>query len=312
MIGTGGIAQRHLGALEAEPDAEVVAHMSPTASHVEAAARRWGGRAYTDHRELLDRERPDAVWVCIPPGAHGAIERDLIERRVPFLVEKPLDADGETAEEIARALAHTNLIAGVAYQWRAMDTVPAVRQTLAENPAAMVLGAWHDATPPPAWWRRQRTSGGQMVEQATHLVDLARHLLGEGTVVAATATRRVRPAYPDADVANVSAALLRFPSDVPGVFTATCLLGGPAAVHVQLVCDGLLVTITRQSVTYERGRSRQEIHVQNDPIRAEDRAFLEAVHTGDPSSLLCSYDDALRTHRLCRAARDLAGAAPES
>ena len=305
-IGSGGICRRHLEVLAGESDVEIVGHVTRSPEHAEEVAAHWGGRPYTDYRALLEQERPDVVWICVPPGSHGPIEFDLIERGIPFFVEKPLDADAQTAERIAAALQGTGILAGVAYHWRAMDTLAEVRQTLAENPARMVLGAWHDATPPPRWWRHQAESGGQMVEQATHLFDLARYLLGNARVLAATALRHDRPAYPDADVADVSAALLQFGGDIAGVFTATCLLGGPAAIHLQLVCEGLLITIDQTGVVYDTGSERRQIPLGNDPFVAEDRAFLAALRAGDPEPILCTYQDALQTHRLCCAVREAA------
>src|SRR5687767_13425181 len=182
-----------------------------------------------------------------------------------------------------------------------MDTLAEVRETIAENPPRMVLGAWHDAMPPPVWWRHRTTSGGQIVEQATHLFDTARHLVGEASVIAATATRYGQAAYPDADVADVSAAMLRFESQgslqggATGVITATCLLGSLAAQYVQLVCEKLLITITRRGVVYDTGQHQREVPLGNDPFQAEDRAFLEAVRRNDPRWVVCSYSDALQT-----------------
>ena len=40
----------------------------------------------------------------------------------------------------------------------------------------------------PAWWGRVEQGGGQVIEQATHLYDLARLLMGEATVVGAAST----------------------------------------------------------------------------------------------------------------------------
>lgn len=306
-IGTGGIARAHLNALSSLPELEIVGHVTKASDGARQAAERWGGRAYSDFREMLDRERPDAVWVCVPPGAHGEIERELLDRRLPFFVEKPLSADATTAEELAAAVQRAGVVVGVGYHWRAMDTIPEVRQALAENPARMVLGAWHDATPPPEWWKHQATSGGQVVEQATHLFDIARSLIGEAAVTAATASRHERPAHPDMDVADVSAALLRYDSGVTGVFSATCLLGGPAAIHVQLVCEGLLITITGARVTYTTAAGVHETTTANNPFLDEDRAFLDAVREQDPARLYCSYADALGTHRLCCEVRRAAG-----
>ncbi len=304
-IGTGSIARRHLGVLSSEPEIEIVGHVTSRSDGGAQAAQRWGGRAYTDYREMLDRESPDAVWICVPPGAHGHIERELIARGTHFFVEKPLSADRQTAEEVARALHGSGVIAGVGYHWRAMDTIPEVQSMLVAAPPRMALGAWHDAMPPPEWWRHESTSGGQMVEQATHLIDLARYLAGEAAVVSAAAAHHEWQEYPDADVAGVSAALLRHQDGAVGVFTATCMLAGRAAAHLQLVCEGSLITITQERAVYE-GKERREVRCGNDPFLAEDRAFLEAVRASDPSLLTCDYDDALRTHRLCCDVRDAA------
>lgn len=299
MIGTGGIARRHLGVLSAEPEVVIVGHVSPTPEHAAAAAQRWGGHAYTTVADLLQHERVAAAWICVPPSAHGAIEQQLVERGIPFFVEKPLAADWSTAEWLDRTVAASGVVAAVGYHWRALDTIPELRQTLAIHLPRMVLGAWHDATPPPIWWRQQATSGGQMVEQATHLFDIARLLVGEAEVLAAHASHHPRPAYPNTDVDDVSAALLRFQNGATGVFSATCLLASTAAVQVQFVCDGLLVTLTQQSVVYDTGRERREVRARSDPFVAENRAFLRAVQQHDPTLLFSSYADALRTHHLC-------------
>lgn len=298
MIGAGGIAQRHLQMLAKEPGLELVGHVIRTPKKRLEAAQHWGGQGYATCEELFDRETVDAAWITVPPGEHGTIERCLIEHGVPFFVEKPLSAERETAAEIGAGLEKRGLIAGVGYHWRAMDTVPEVRRVLADHPVRMVLAAWHDATPYPSWWRRQAQSGGQVVEQATHLFDIARYLLGEAKVVAASAKRHPRPAYPDADIADVNAALLQFNKGAIGVFTATCLLERATAINVQLICEGLSITITQKSVTFNTGRELREISVSEDPFVRENRAFIEAVRRNDSSLMFSSYEDALHTHQL--------------
>ena len=51
----------------------------------------------------------------------------------------------------------------------------------------MALGRWMGGMPGVAWWRRQEGSGGQFVEQTTHIVDLLRYCAGEVTEVYAAA-----------------------------------------------------------------------------------------------------------------------------
>lgn len=135
-----------------------------------------------------------------------------------------------------------------------------------------------------------------MVEQATHLFDLARHLVGEARVVSASDGRFGRPEAPD--VAGVSAATLRFDGGALGVFAASNVLEVNAFVHLRLVCDGVAVTITREGVAIDDGRERREVRLLEDPFERQARAFLGAVRRGDPDGPLCTYADALRTHHL--------------
>lgn len=326
VIGPGFIARRHLEVLSTEPGVELVGVLARRAGAADEAAARFGGRPYHELGRMLDAERPDAAWVCLPPDQHGDLELALIERGVHLFVEKPLAADLETPLRIGDAIAAAGVVAGVAYHWRAMDTLREVDEVIAERPVRLLTGHWHDSLPGPAWWRDERRGGGQMVEQATHLVDLSRRLLGEATVLAATADRHDHPDHPGMTVPDVSTALVRYDAGPVGAFTATCVLGGTSAQEVRLFADGLAITIRQQGVLYEDARTKavtatdgftgsrlwgvtatRYVPTGNDPFRDEDRAFLGAIRHGDPSRLFSSYEDALRTHRLTCAIRDAAG-----
>ena len=100
---------------------------------------------------------------------------------------------------------------------------------------------------------------------------------------------------------------MQYEHGATGVFTATALLGGLSAAQVQLVCEGIMITITQQSVTYDQGREKRQVLTGNDPFVVEDRAFIAAVQDHDPARLISSYDDALLTHRLCCDVLDASG-----
>lgn len=299
FVGTGQIAQRHLAGLVTLPEVEIVGHTSPTPAHVKAAVARWGGRGYPNLDTMIDHETIDAVWVTVPPDQHGAIEHRLLEMGIPFLVEKPLALDRQTADGIEQTIRRQNAVVAVGYHWRALDTIPAVRKALADHPVCLVVGTWHGSMPTTPWWRRQGRSGGQVVEQATHLFDLARLLAGEARVVSSTAVRHDRPRFPDADIADVNTALLQF-DGFPGIFSITCLLSEYSDVRLQIICEGLVITVTQAQVTYDYGYERHEFKTRANAYLNQNRAFLEAVRQRDPSLVFCTYADALKTHHLCR------------
>jgi predicted dehydrogenase len=301
LIGCGFIGTRHLGNLIGWDDADVVAVADADSSRAQAAAELAGARTYRDGTELIDGEELDAVWICVPPFAHGPPEQAATARGLPFFVEKPLAADLDVAEQIGRAVAAAGLLTSVGYHWRYLDTVVAAQSLLRDRPARMALGYWLDATPPPAWWHVERTSGGQMVEQATHLFDLARVLVGEPTSVFGAGCRIERAAWPDSDIFEVSTATMRFGCDAVATINATCILDAPHRIGLQLVAEGLAIELTEDEMTVDRGRRRQTRRVELDPIHVEDRAFLDAVQ-GHPATVRADYADALATHRLVAAA----------
>jgi predicted dehydrogenase len=310
-IGAGGIATRHLANLAWFPGVRLVGVADLQVEAAEAQARRVAGaRVFPDWRAMLDDVRPDALLICVPPFAHGEPELAAVERGVPFFVEKPIGVDLDAAERIGAAVASRGLVTSVGYHWRYLDTVERAAELLAEHPPQLVMGYWWDATPPRAWWVRQSTSGGQIVEQTTHIFDLARHLVGEATVVG-TITRQVpdrERAFPDADVADASLASVVFETGAIGTFASTHLLRWPHRIGLHLVCDGMVIELSESELMVDVGQGRPTTRPARDPFVAELRDFLAAASGGE-NRIRVPYAEALRTQRLTVAAT-AAGSTP--
>src|ERR1700722_20048623 len=82
------------------PDVTLVGVADPNAGQAESVALRCGTRAYPDHRPLLDAV--DAAVVAAPTSHHHAITCEFLSRGVPLLVEKPLAAELEPADEMVK------------------------------------------------------------------------------------------------------------------------------------------------------------------------------------------------------------------
>ncbi|MGI6853710.1 Gfo/Idh/MocA family protein [Mesorhizobium sp. 1B3] len=301
FIGAGGIAARHIGVLSGMDDVAIIGIADPDFARAVDLAGRLGARAYNSHEELIESERLDAVYVCIPPFAHGEVEATVIAAGLPFFVEKPLSLDVATAERIACLVEEHHLATAVGYHWRYLDTVEEARGLLAGNPAALVMGHWLDRTPPPQWWWRQDRSGGQVVEQATHIIDLARHLVGEVTEVYAQGAHTVpRIEFPDLDIATATAVSLRFASGAVGSLAATCLLDWGHRTGLHLFCNGLAIELSDRELMVDIGRGRPVRQAIGDPVEREDRDFLDAVR-GLPNCVRCPYGEAFKTHRVALA-----------
>lgn len=300
FIGVGGIAHRHLGVLERFEDVELVGFADLDFDRAVAAASSYGARAYGDHAELLADDSLDAVYICIPPFAHGAAEEAVIARGLPFFVEKPISLDIDVAERLAARIADAGLVTAVGYHWRYLDTVDEARRLLQERPAQLLSGYWLDQTPPPQWWWHADKSGGQMVEQTTHIIDLARYLVGDVVQVFGLAGTTARPEFPGLDVPTVSTASLRFASGAVGNIGSTCLLKWSHRVGLHLFGDGIAMELTDHDLMVDVGAGRPVRQAEGDPVWREDRDFIDAVR-GEPSRIRCSYAEALKTHRIALA-----------
>ena len=300
FIGAGGIAQRHFGVLDQFEDVAIVAIADVDEGRAQDAAARFGARAFADADAMLAEVELDALYICVPPFAHGAPERAALAAGLPFFVEKPVALDLATAEAIAAEVAAAGLVTAVGYHWRYLDTVDEVRGLLAHNPARLMSGYWLDSTPPPQWWWHEDQSGGQMVEQTTHLLDLARYLGGEVTRVYGLAERTERAEFPGLDVPTVSTASLQFADGGIANFASTCLLGWNHRVGLHLFGDRMAIEITDHDLMVDVGRGRPVRGAEGDPVFREDRDFIDAVQ-GKDNRIRCPYAEAVATHRLALA-----------
>ena len=303
FIGAGAVARRHAAVLGRFDEVKVSAVADPDTGRGEAFAAASGARAYGHHDDMLAAEALDGVYICVPPFAHGPPERAVLAAGLPFLVEKPLAADYATAAAVAEEVRAAAVPTAAGYHWRYLDTVEQAGELLASNPARLAVGYWLDKVPPPPWWRDRTRSGGQTIEQATHVLDLARLLIGEVEQVSAIGSRCVRPAYPDATVDDVSAATLLFSTGAVGSVVSTCLLDAKHRAGLELFADGLALLVTEtELVVAGRGGNRTRTPAV-DAKRALDRAFVDAV-LGRGDAVRVDYEEALASHRLaCALAR---------
>lgn len=296
IVGAGGVAERHARVLSSFPDATVVGIADLAPERAAALAREVGAEAYRDADALLADIDVDCLYVCTPPFARGAAERLAADRGLPLFVEKPLAADLTTAEDVAAVVTAAGIPTGTGYHWRHLDIVAEAAELLAGRTPGLVVGRWFDKVPPPPWWARKDGSGGQLVEQATHLVDLARHLVGEVESVSALGAS-CGVTGPNGDVDEASAAILAFANGAVGTLTATCLFDRKDTTTLEVVAPGLALTVSESElvVTDADGTRRRE--PGNDARVAVDREFIDVVR-GVRARTAVPYEEALRTHRV--------------
>jgi len=307
FIGVGGIAEVHIRNLAAMDGVSIAGVYDINPARAKEIGQRYGARDYGSTTELLDACSHDAVYVCVPPSAHGEAERAVIERGIPLFVEKPLATELRVAQELLAAIERKKLLTAVGYHWRYSEATAIAKEALEGRKVGMVQGYWLGTMPMVGWWRRHEQSGGQMVEQTTHIVDLARYLAGEITqVYAAYALRAMHEFVQDVTTPDVGSVTLHFASGAVGSITNTCLLDQGYTVGLDVLTRDVIAEIRGEATTL---RTRQVTTIRRNgrsPYEIEDESFILAVQTGDSRHVRSSYADAYATHRVTLAAAESA------
>jgi len=296
VVGAGGVARRHVSTLSGLADARVVAVADPQPGAAGSLAAACGAAAYLDVEQALDATEADAVYVCVPPFAHGAPERAVLARGLPLFVEKPVGVGLDVAEELDALVAASGVVTGTGYHWRCLDTLSCAQELLASSPAMLACAYWLDKRPPVPWWAHADRSGGQVVEQLTHVLDLARVLLGEVAEVTAMAARVAADDEDRGDIDDVTAATIRFVSGAVATVAATSLLRAKRTAALHLFAPGLTLELAEDALVVDDGTSRTKHVPRVDPRLAVDREFIDAVRGGPAPRV--PYAEALRTHRV--------------
>lgn len=304
FVGVGSIAQAHLRNLSTFSDVQIVAVTDVDAKRAKEVAEAYGAQVYPDYDRMLAEASLDAVYLCIPPFAHGDPERAAIRRGIPFYVEKPLALDPDLPEEIAKEVEASGLITAVGFQLRYIDTAERLRSLLAARSLAMVNGHYFCPLVQTPWWRKRDLSGGQLVEQVIHIVDLIRYVTDdEMATLFCQEALRVHGDVPDFDIADVTTTSYRMSKGAIGSLTLSCALPSGWQAGIDVIADGLAASWRIDELCLSTAEGEERIKSESgDPMALADRAFVDAVAAGAQELVRSSYLDALKTHRVVMAA----------
>ena len=103
VIGAGGIAQSHMNAIHGNSNIRLAAAMDIDAKKAEAAAEKYGARAYTNLDDLLKDPEVEAVHVCTPHSFHGDQVVAAAEAGKHVIVEKPMALTLQECDQMIEA-----------------------------------------------------------------------------------------------------------------------------------------------------------------------------------------------------------------
>ncbi len=143
LIGAGGWGLQHARIFATRPDVDLCAIVGRTEQRTKARAALFGTRVYLDIGEMLDREQPDLVSLCLPNQEHFDATLRVIRAGVPLLVEKPLVFDLHEADTLLNEADKRGLFFAINFNHRYARPVQLAHRAITEGRLGeLVFATW--------------------------------------------------------------------------------------------------------------------------------------------------------------------------
>ncbi|HEX8322441.1 MAG TPA: Gfo/Idh/MocA family oxidoreductase [Tepidisphaeraceae bacterium] len=334
FLGTGWIASVYAKALASMPDVRITAlcnHHVEKAEAFNAKYTQGTAKCYADFGTMLGQSAIDALFVCVPPGAHTGQAEAAATAGIHLMLEKPIALSNARAASIAAAVRAANVKCQIGHHMRHSTPARKLKQMLTDGSAGrplMMQGRFFVNALFPKWWRDPNMGGGQLIEQSIHLYDLARYFLGPADVITAFADKLAHQRFSDYRVDDVSASTIRFRNGaIASLCAANCAEPKSGSVNFTVLCENVIATFQdpdHATFVHHGGRVSEEFTEADGPVPREDVAsssnsydelvsnFIDAIRNDAP--LRSGIDDGVEGLRLVLAAAESSrqGGAPQA
>lgn len=226
IVGCGRISYRHIEAISANEQAELVALCDLNMDRARERAEGLSVKIYQNYHDMLDQEDIDAVCIMTPSGMHPEHAIDIITKyKKHIVVEKPMALRVEDGEALIRTAQEHGVKLFVVHQNRFNKAITKIKTAVDDKSLGRItMGtirlrwsrgqAYYDRDP---WRGTWAFDGGALTNQTIHHIDLLQWLCGEVEAVSAVA----RTQLVDVEVEDSAVAWLRFKSGALGTIEAT-------------------------------------------------------------------------------------------
>lgn len=309
VIGAGAMGRNHLRVLNDLPLAQLVGVADADEATANRSARLFGIKPYTNYREMLDQEKPQALVIAVPTVMHRDVALEAISRGIHVLVEKPIAFTVAEGEEMLTAARSAGVLLTVGHIERYNPAIVELHSRLAGGELGRVFKMHARRLGP---FPPRVRDVGVVIDLATHDVDIMRFLSGSEVVrVYAETARRIHTEHED-----LLSGLLRFKDDSIGVLDINWLTptkirelmitGEKGMFHVNYLTQDLFFyennyiktdwdAMSNITGVSEGDMIRPRIE-KNEPLKIELERFLHAVNGEDVEVM--SGEDGLATLRV--------------
>ncbi len=318
IIGCGNIFPMHSISVKLCEDAELTAVCDIIKERAEKRAAEYSCNAYTDYKEMVEKEALDCVHICLPHSLHAPAAIYCMEHGINVLTEKPMASTKEDAEMMIETAKRCGVKFACIFQNRFNHGNMLLKKTLDEGSLGKIYGAkcfvtWHrdsayyNAGP----WRAKisEAGGGVIMNQAIHTIDAMRYLIGRKAVrVDATIATRGGLGI---EVEDTAEGLIEFEGGLITNFHAISYYSTDSKIYVEFDCQNGVARLDGDTavITYNDGRVITSSPAEDEMISYGNTKsywgvchakqildFYEYVKTG--KEMYISAESALETQNL--------------
>ena len=244
-------------------------------------------RLFTDHHEMFEKVDLDLVLICLPPFAHTDEVEAAAEHGVHVFIEKPIALSSDHAWRMVTAAEEAGIKTQVGFMFRFGAAIERLKELITSGetgPTGLMSARYFCNSLHAPWWRDRSKSGGQLVEQVIHMVDLMRYLMGEPLSVYSRQENLFHRDVADYTVEDVSATVFGFNGGAIGVIYAT-----NGAIPGKWINDYRLVS---QKLTAEFSNANNALFhfTAETPVRTETISGDRNIHLAELRDLLTAID----------------------
>ncbi|HHW09887.1 MAG TPA: Gfo/Idh/MocA family oxidoreductase [Firmicutes bacterium] len=283
IVGCGGIAQSHLGALKELSGARLAAAVDIMSERAEAVVKEHGGTAYTDLAEALQNPNVDACIICLPHHLHKEATIAACSAGKHVLVEKPMATNLADCRQMKAAADQAGVILMVGQVLRFRTIHRKAREILRAGEIGEVVNAlrrrhaWHKSYEKAPWSKDPAKAGGWLLYGfGAHEYDMMLWLIGRRAERVFALGRRNNPHWQDYDEIS---SLIELEGQVMASVTQTLNCYTGAWDQIIVGTEGSMY-ISGADVLQV---NRKAIEIPADPthgMRAQLAEFIQAIGEG--------------------------------
>jgi predicted dehydrogenase len=193
LIGAGKMGISHLSILGAHPDVSIVGVCDTSKMVTDVLTKYSGYNCFSDYLQMVDKVKPDAVFIAVPTKVHARFINDMLSRNIHVFSEKPFCLTPEEGEPLVKLAKEKGLVNQIGYHNKFIGTFREVKKLIDTGALGDIYHFVGESYGPVVIRKKQETwrsdpaeGGGCLMDYATHVVDLLNYMLSPVKTVLAS------------------------------------------------------------------------------------------------------------------------------